>query len=362
MPQVTLPTWRAALLVVAAMLAACGSGTSAPPTPNSPLDGQASGAARYAGTVDTFSNETIYALNAGGGKGSVTVYGKTPELLRTINLAGFRGLYEVVGVANLLFTTSVGRAASKYSGQLAIFKKRGARQSVARKIPVHSSLLVADSDGNAESMCSDWTICKYNTAGKTIGQIQLRHTGIGRITSMAADSKGDVAVASCCEVRVYSPFASTPYWTIPGGGLFDVSSIAFDSENNLYAVNSSYNLLVYPYRATSPSLETSDGLNYPSRVAVDESGAVYVLNSGSASIVEFQSGQTAPRRIITSGLDHPVAITVGRDQNLYVANEGGSSDSGSIAVYSPAVSTPLRTITRGIANPENVTVAPAQGF
>jgi len=110
-------------------------------------------------------------------------------------------------------------------------------------------------------------------------------------------------------------------------GLTNPSGLAVDARGTLYAANYDNGnpegtVVVYPPRATRPSLTLSQDLSVPLSVNVDAGGNVWVLNRGSApSIVVYPPGQSSPSHVITTALiQYPGQIVFDSAQNAYFSD------------------------------------------
>lgn len=73
---------------------------------------------------------------------------------------------------------------------------------------------------------------------------------------------------------------------------------------------------------------TGGGLNAPTSIAADATGAVWVTNSGNASVTKLDNGGNAisgASGFTAGGFNNPVAIAVDASGNAWVANSGNST-------------------------------------
>lgn len=94
----------------------------------------------------------------------------------------------------------------------------------------------------------------------------------------------------------------------------------------------------------------SNPLNEPNGLAVDASGNLYVANTGTNSILVFDSKyKQVTTATITAGVDHPTAVAVDPEGNVWVANY--IQGAGSITEYTAGKQDTAATITEGVASP-----------
>jgi len=147
----------------------------------------------------------------------------------------------------------------------------------------------------------------------------------------------------------------------PTGQLQDVSyptQLAIDKSGTVYVANGQIDangdgsVTEYPRGQTSPSLTLSSGLNSATGVAVDSHGTVYVSNKFSATVSVFPSGATHPAALIAGNLIGPDGLAVDRDDNLYIA------DSSAKAVYKVlrGATTPHSLHLSGLSRPIGIAI------
>ncbi len=135
----------------------------------------------------------------------------------------------------------------------------------------------------------------------------------------------------------------------------------------VYATNGGNDSVTsYPLVSGNPAPKTRlsgipQGLNGPDGLVLNAAGRLYVANSGTNSITEYDRGATAPTATIAgpiTGLAGPAGLTFDGTGRLYVANRTGNS----ITVFAPDVSGntgPLFTIAgpdTGLSSPAAVAV------
>ena len=99
-------------------------------------------------------------------------------------------------------------------------------------------------------------------------------------------------------------------------------------------------------------------------MTTDGAGNLYVLNScggctnSEDNVAIYSSGSATPIHVV-NGLDFPVTLAVDNSGNLYIGNSGSSeSDPGSVTVYASGDYSLIRTVTRNVDNPLYLALSP----
>ncbi len=100
----------------------------------------------------------------------------------------------------------------------------------------------------------------------------------------------------------------------------------------------------------SPIGQITAGMSFPSGLAVDKSGTLYVANQGNGTVTEYLAGKTKVFFKITSGLSAPYGIGVDGAGRVFVSNL-----TGGVAAFKPGKSSPYETVAAG-PNPCGVAI------
>lgn len=164
---------------------------------------------------------------------------------------------------------------------------------------------------------------------------------------------GDLFGVGTNKVAVFAPGANgnvAPLRVIAGDqtGLAWPSGLALDSAGRLFVANregDSVTVYIPGASGNASPLRTiagaSTGLDGPSGVALRGDNTVHVVNSGSESVSTFPagaSGNVSPTRTIVganTGLDSIYGLALDSRNNIYVANSGFGGP-GAISVFAPA--------------------------
>jgi sugar lactone lactonase YvrE len=322
------------------------------------------------------SQGNIYVANAAGGRvtrherydrGSITVYpaGSNGNVapMATISGAG-TGLAEPIGIA--LDSSRNIFVANAYNGYSITVYQAGSNGNAAPIAVISGDNtglyyprgIALDSSGNlyAEGYTNTigYSVNVYPAASNgnvsPAATIAGADTGLYGPVGIALDSGGNIyvlngqtGVTQFGSVIVYAAGSSgdaIPSTTITSNftGIKGASSVALDSTGNIYVANelsgSGGSINIYPAGsyATGPPIATIAGdnteLSGPSRIALDSSGNLFVLNGGDYAITEYPAGSAgdampnATLNIDQSGKSFPTGMAVGRGGAVYIANQG----------------------------------------
>jgi sugar lactone lactonase YvrE len=140
--------------------------------------------------------------------------------------------------------------------------------------------------------------------------------------------------------------SSTRTTTLIGGNF--PSSLAFDPSGNLYVANRSSNTISrFAPGATTPAA-TLTGLYSPYGLAFDAHGDLYVSNFGGNTVSEFSPGATTPTATLT-GLEGPAGLVFDGGGDLFVTDWSGNNGT-TVSKFSPGSTTPTATLS-GLSGP-----------
>ncbi len=342
------------------LLAGCSGGSS--PAPEGAL-GSGNGRSRPTGTAAKMASTTLYVLNAGGDEGNVTVYSqgesspsRTVALAKAVNANRDQFYMNVGSRTGLLYTQyPLAYYGWQTPGMLMIFGDQGAKQRTTVQIPNNFGIMASDNVGNVFTVCGMKAVCEFNKVGRSVRTINLSKCAGLKLSNLATDAKGNLAMGCQRGVLVYPPGASAPTWTVQHK-LGEPAGLAFDRSGELYIATRTRGIFVYKQGRRAPIRTITDGLNDPASLAFDSSNNLYVLNYGAYSVGEYAEGQVSPERTITSGLTAPVSMAVDGVGNVHVANNSRGSV-GNVVVYAAGNSTPQLTVTDGVNSPQSIGVS-----
>jgi sugar lactone lactonase YvrE len=64
----------------------------------------------------------------------------------------------------------------------------------------------------------------------------------------------------------------------------------------------------------------SDGVNLPEQLAFDQAKTLYVVNSNISTVSEYPAGATHPSVTLTTGLEYPSGIAIDAKGDIFVSN------------------------------------------
>jgi hypothetical protein len=394
------------------------AGSNGDALPSATISGSSTGLTVPSGIALDSSNN-IYVVNNGSSVGvtdSVTIYasGSNGNVAPSITISGSNtGLDSPGGIAidsggNLYITndgsvfggadsiTVYAPASNGNAVPTDTLLALGLDTPTGIAVDSNGNLYVAN-DGSTDGDVDTVTVYPLNDIlpSATIGS----DTGLDQPSGIALDSSGNIYVTNqgsttggMDSVTVYLPgsYANmTANATIVGSGtsLALPSGLATDLSENLYVANSAGgpdgvgSITVYASGSNgnvAPSITISGdsnsdttGLNFPTGLAFDAAGNLYVANAtggpdGFGSITIYgpgSSGNVTPIATIgddpscapcdNTELSLPLGVALDSSGNIYVANSAGGADgNGSVTVYPP-----LGNGTGTLNEPPNTTIS-----
>jgi serine/threonine protein kinase, bacterial len=165
-----------------------------------------------------------------------------------------------------------------------------------------------------------------SSASKPVcGQTVLPFTGIDFRLSpggVALDKAGDVYVTSegmYGRVVELTPGSSTPT-VLPFSGLYQPQGLAVDNAGAVYVVDFNNRVVKLAAGSNTQTVLPFTGLNYPEGVAVDGQGNVYVADRGNNRVVELAAGSNTQTVLPFTDLTNPDGVAVDNAGNVYVTD------------------------------------------
>jgi hypothetical protein len=149
--------------------------------------------------------------------------------------------------------------------------------------------------------------------------------------------------------------------TYSGGGLSTPQAIAADQSGNIWVANSG-NSSVSEFSPSGTALSpaggfTAGGINIPYALAVDQSGSVWVANSGNNTITKLaNSGTTGTAYGSAATLNVPKGIAIDATGNVWVSNNGNSTVAAFTSTGTAISGSPFSGA--GITNPVAIAINP----
>lgn len=168
----------------------------------------------------------------------------------------------------------------------------------------------------------------------------------GNLASNASATSGNGTTS--CVVTLTDGFNSVPVWVNNGVGN---GTISIPLGPNLFVANQGNNTVtVYPTNnlGTANPIVISNGVNFPSSLAVDASGNLFVANLGNNTVTEYLAGNySGAPTVISNGVNGPQRLALDAAGNLFVAIAGVIAEyaagnyTGAPTVISNGLSGPL---------------------
>ena len=121
--------------------------------------------------------------------------------------------------------------------------------------------------------------------------------------------------------------AANPLTTLVSSGLSFPTGVAVDNSGNVYIVDNANNEVYEwsPGAGTLSSMFSATLLNGPTGVAVDGSGNVFIADSGHDAVWEWLAATRTLSPLGIPGLNDPRDVAVDGSGNVYIANSGNNA-------------------------------------
>jgi sugar lactone lactonase YvrE len=185
-------------------------------------------------------------------------------------------------------------------------------------------------------------------------QYELK-TGMTDADSIIFDPSGNAYVyngpsgTNC--IIVFAAQTKDRLYTI-NGGTHHLGAPAIDKEGNLY-VPIADQIFVYGSGSKKIARKIKTDVSDPSSLAFDSENNLYVSNLGDPTVVEFAAGSNKVIRTLKLGDENAYEIAIDASDNLYVLGSVGTNDY-SITVFASNATSPTTTITDGLSRPHNM--------
>jgi hypothetical protein len=153
-------------------------------------------------------------------------------------------------------------------------------------------------------------------------------------------------------------------WTIAitymGGGLSSPTSIATDAAGAVWVTNSG-NASVTKLDNTGAAVSgasgfTAGGFSTPTAIAIDANGNAWITNSGNNTVTELSSNGSAGTVYHGNGLNTPKSIAIDGSGNVWVGNAGANTVSGFTNSGAGIAGSPYTGA--GISAPSTIAITP----
>ena len=194
-------------------------------------------------------------------------------------------------------------------------------------------VFIADSDNNRvveiPAGCT-MSSCQI-TLSVSVNGLKLNHP-----QGVAVDGAGDVFIADTYNNRVVGIQAGTGTEVTVGSGLKNPESVAADKDGDVWIADTN-NSRVVAISAAGVQTTAGTGLSYPAGVAVDADGDVFIADTDNNRVVEIAANGTQTtvagcttsscQSTVLTSLGYPTGVAVDVTGNVFIANSSGSTSS-----------------------------------
>jgi streptogramin lyase len=137
---------------------------------------------------------------------------------------------------------------------------------------------------------------------------------------------GDTFTVTQAGTGYFLYLPADPLTTLIPSGLSSPGGLAVDGAGNVFIADTGSSLL-REWNATIGTLSTlvSSGLNDPQGVAVDGAGNVFIADTGDNAIKEYNASTGQVNTLVSAGLSSPQGVALDSAGNVYIADTGDNA-------------------------------------
>jgi sugar lactone lactonase YvrE len=276
-------------------------------------------------TICTVSGSTASLLAAGtctvqaNQPGDGVVYGAAPMVTQSFTVGSANPLTDMsfgtvnIGSASATVAVPITFGTAATLGSLSVLTQGATGLDFAN---ASAGTCAVGSSYNSGASCTVNVSFTPTLAGTRYGAVVLE------------DGSGNVVATGYLQGTGVGPqinFLPVAESTVPSSALSYPSGVAVDAIGNIYLADTYNNRIlketVSAGNYTESTVPTSS-VNYPSGIAVDGSGSIYVADTGNNRILKEtpSAGSYTESTVSTSALAYPYGVTVDGSGNVYIAD------------------------------------------